>query len=284
MEHTVGIVGLGLIGGSLAKAYKRAGWTVYGEDTDTRIVQYAMLQNVVDAPLDEKSLNRCCLVHIAVNPSAAIRWMEEHASHIPADCLVADDCGTKVHVCGAGFELARKHGYTYAGCHPMAGTHHSGFAWSKADMFCGAPMVVVPPARDDLNLLEHICDMLAPLQLGRVVFAHADEHDRIIAFTSQLAHVVSNAYVKSPTSTQHFGFSAGSYKDLTRVAWLNEQMWTELFLDNRENLLFEIRSLEKSLEEYAAALEANDGDTLCRLLREGRIAKEATMKQEVLKK
>ncbi|MBO4589723.1 MAG: prephenate dehydrogenase [Bacteroidaceae bacterium] len=284
MEKTVGIVGLGLIGGSLAKAYKRAGWTVFGEDKDTSIVDYAMLQNVVDAPLDEQTLADCCLIHLAVIPSAAIGWMKQHAPSIPKDCLLADDCGTKVHVCQEGFELAKANGFTYVGCHPMAGTHHSGFAWSKADMFCGAPMVVVPPTRDDLNLLEHICDMLAPLELGRVVFAHADEHDRVIAFTSQLAHVVSNAYVKSPTSQQHFGFSAGSYQDLTRVAWLNEQMWTELFLDNRENLLREIRSLEASLEEYAVALEENDSETLCRLLREGRLAKEATMKQEVLKK
>ena len=156
----------------------------------------------------------------------------------------------------------------------MAGTHFSGFKYSRANLFKGAPMVLVPPKFDDMALLEEICQLLAPLQFGRFSVTTAENHDKMIAFTSQLAHVVSNAYVKSPAATEQRGFSAGSYKDLTRVAWLNAPMWTELFLDNRDYLMDEIDHLIRSLSEYRAALSENDAETLCRLLEEGKRRKE----------
>ena len=116
------------------------------------------------------------------------------------------------------------------------------------------------------------------MQLERVVFTTAQDHDRMIAFTSQLAHVVSNAYIKSPSAQQHKGYSAGSFRDLTRVAWLNENMWTELFLENKDNLLQEIHTIIDNLTQYANAMEANDAKRLCSLLRDGRIAKELSEK------
>ena len=156
----------------------------------------------------------------------------------------------------------------------MAGTQYSGFEHAKANLFRGAPMVIVPPEVYDDELLPRIRKMLSPAGFGRFSVTAADYHDRQIAFTSQLAHVVSNAYIKSPTAKAHKGFSAGSYKDLTRVAWLNEQMWTELFLENRESLLFELDTIIHSLGEYRDAIAENDAERLCTLLRDGRIAKE----------
>ena len=135
-------------------------------------------------------------------------------------------------------------------------------------------MVIVPPTFDDIALLGRVKQLLSPMGFGSITVSTADEHDRMIAFTSQLAHVVSNAYVKSPTARAHKGFSAGSYKDMTRVAWLNENMWTELFLENKEPLLFEIDTIIKSLSEYRDAIAADDADTLRALLRDGRVAKE----------
>jgi prephenate dehydrogenase len=136
----------------------------------------------------------------------------------------------------------------------------------------------VPPTHDDIQLLDRIKSLLAPMQLKRVVFTSAQDHDSMIAFTSQLAHVVSNAYIKSPSAQQHKGYSAGSFRDLTRVAWLNENMWTELFLENKDNLLREIHTLINNLTQYASAMEADDAATLCALLRDGRIAKELSDK------
>ena len=156
----------------------------------------------------------------------------------------------------------------------MAGTHFSGFKYSRATLFKGAPMVLVPPVLDDMQLIDRVCQLLAPLGFGRFSVTTAEDHDEMIAFTSQLAHVVSNAYVKSPTATRQKGFSAGSSRDLTRVAWLNAPMWTELFLDNRDYLLNEIDCIIHSLSEYRAALSENDANALCQLLEEGKKRKE----------
>ena len=170
--------------------------------------------------------------------------------------------------------LAEKYGFTFVGGHPMAGTQYSGIKHARASLFRNAPMVLVPPVYDDIAFLDGIKQLLAPAGFGKFSITTADEHDRMIAFTSQLAHVVSNAYVKTPTAQNHKGFSAGSYKDMTRVAWLNENMWTELFLENREPLLFELNSIINSLSEYRDAIEKCDADRLRGLLKDGREAKE----------
>ena len=187
--------------------------------------------------------------------------------------MVIDCCGVKESVCEPCFEIAREHGFTYAGGHPMAGRHYSGYKYATEKLFRGAPMVIVPDVYDDIELLTKIKSLLEPAKFGFISVTTAEEHDRLIAFTSQLAHVVSNAYVKSPTAGRHKGFSAGSYKDLTRVAWLNESMWTELFMDNRENLKAELDQLITSLQEYRDALEDEDYEWMETLLAEGRIRK-----------
>ena len=171
-------------------------------------------------------------------------------------------------------KLAEEHGFLFVGGHPMAGTHFSGFKYSRATLFKGAPMVLVPPVFDDMQLIDRVCKLLAPPAFGQFSVTTAEKHDEMIAFTSQLAHVVSNAYVKSPTAAAHKGFSAGSYKDLTRVAWLNPEMWTELFLENKDNLTREIDILIGELQQYRDAMAADDRETLCRLLDEGKKRKE----------
>ena len=211
---------------------------------------------------------------VFVGNMKCIEYMAKNAALFSKNALVIDLCGTKKQVCDAGFSLAAEHGFTFIGGHPMAGTHFSGYKYSKSTMFRGAPMVLVPPTFGDIELFERIKAMLAPAGFGKFSFTTAAEHDKMIAFTSQLAHVVSNAYVKSPTAQNHKGFSAGSYKDMTRVAWLNEYMWSELFLENRDPLLFEIDSIIASLSEYRDSIAANDKERLTALLRDGRIAKE----------
>ena len=271
---TVGIVGLGLIGGSMARAYKDAGHTVLGADTDSAILEMSQLAGVTDGVLDEKSIGGCDLVLIAVPPKACVEWLTENAPFVAKDHLVVDLSGVKRAVCAPCFALAEQYGFIFAGGHPMAGTQFSGFKYSKANLFKGAPMVIVPPAHADMELLERIRDALLPAQFGRFSVTTAEEHDKLIAFTSQMAHVASNAYIKSPTARAHKGFSAGSYKDLTRVAKLNEHMWTELFLYNGDNLAEELDFYINALAAYRDAIRAGDAQTLCALLREGRERKE----------
>ncbi len=272
---TVGICGLGLIGGSMARAYKASEHTVLGFDTDNASLGYATLAGITDGTLTFDNARECDLLLIALYPDAAIEYLNEIAPKLAgADTVVIDLCGTKRQICEVGFSLAEKHGFTFVGGHPMAGTQYSGLKHSRATLFKNAPMVLVPPVYDDIYFLDKIKTLLAPAQFGKITVTTAEEHDAMIAFTSQLAHVVSNAYVKSPTAQNHKGFSAGSYKDMTRVAWLNENMWTELFLENKQPLLFEIDTIISSLTEYRNAIAADDSDTLRALLRDGRIAKE----------
>ena len=271
---TVGICGLGLIGGSMAKAYQEDGHTVLGYDANVATQGYALLDGIINDELNLDTIKNCELIFVALYPEATVKYLYEIAPHVSSSTVIIDLCGIKESVCSHGFALAEKYGFTFVGGHPMAGKQFSGIKHSKATLFKNAPMVLVPPTFDDIEFLDRIKSLLLPAGFGKLTVTTAEEHDKMIAFTSQLAHVVSNAYVKSPTAQSHKGFSAGSYKDLTRVAWLNENMWTELFLANKEPLLFELDNIINSLNEYKKAIEDDDSDTLRSLLRDGRIAKE----------
>ena len=270
----VGILGLGLIGGSMARAYAVAGHTVYAADLDESTLSFAMLSGAVHGRLDEETIPACELLLLAIYPGGCAKWLEDNGRLVDSGALVLDLCGIKQEVCKRCFPVARKYGFTFVGGHPMAGSHFSGFKYSRADLYKGAPMVLVPPRFDDIDLLQRVKDAMAPCGFGMFSVTTAEEHDRMIAFTSQMPHVLSNAFIKSPTARQHKGFSAGSYKDLTRVAWLNAPMWSELFLENRDNLLFELNTYLDSLTAYRDALEARDGERLTALLEAGKKAKE----------
>lgn len=270
----VGILGLGLIGGSLARAYSLAGHTVYAAEKDDTILSFAVLAGAVDSALDEASIPGCDLILLAIYPGGSASWLENNARLISPHTLVMDCCGVKEEVCSRCFPLAREYGFTFVGGHPMAGSHFSGFKYSRSTLFRGAPMVLVPPVFDDMALLQRVKDALSPCEFGSFSVTTAAKHDQMIAFTSQMAHILSNAYIKSPTALAHKGFSAGSYKDLTRVAWLNAPMWAELFMENRENVLFELDFFIKSLTAYRDALTAADLEGLTALLEEGKKRKE----------
>lgn len=275
---TVGIVGLGLIGGSAAKAFKAAGHSVYAFDINRQIVGYAQLEGTVDAELSADNLCRCDLVLLTATPQAVIGYIGGNAKHISREALVVDFCGTKRAVCEKGFALAAEYGFTYVGGHPMAGLQYSGYKYSKATLYNGASFIMVPAVHDDIALLDRVKQALQPLGFKKFVVTTADFHDRMIAYTSQMCHVVSNAFIKSPSAKFHRGYSAGSFRDFTRVSRLNEDMWTELFLENKEALLNELDLLINSLREYREAIVHDDADTLRALLRDGRIAKEEAEK------
>ena len=271
---TVGILGLGLIGGSLARAYALAGHTVYAGEQDEAMHSFAMLAGAVHGKLNEDTIPQCDLILLSIYPAGCVQWLEDNGPLIPKGALVIDCCGVKREVCHRCFPLAKKHGFTFVGGHPMAGSQFSGFKYSRANLFVGAPMVLVPPVFDDMPLLERVKEALAPCSFGSFSVTTGEKHDKMIAFTSQMPHIASNAFIKSPTAQMHKGFSAGSYRDLTRVAWLNPGMWAELFLENRDFLLEELELYIQNLSAYRDAIQNADEATLIRLLEEGKRCKE----------
>lgn len=270
----IAVVGLGLIGGSMAKAYKQAGNKVYAFDKNDSIIEFAKLNGDVDFTLDKSNISDCELILIALYPKASIDFLNEYSPLLGEKNIVIDCCGTKQLICECGFKNAEKYGFTFVGGHPMAGTHNSGYKFSSANMFEGAPMVIVPPKYDDIELFDRIKELLEPCRFGKFSVTSAFEHDKMISFTSQMPHIVSNAFIKSSTAQNHKGFSAGSYKDLTRVAWLNPIMWSDLFFENKQNLIEELNIFINNLNKYKNALENDDEAEMISLLEEGRKAKE----------
>ncbi len=265
------ICGLGLMGGSLAKALKYyTSHYVFGFDTNINAVRKAILVGAADDGSDTlPKLSDFDVVILAAYPRATVEFIETHGHELARDTYVFDLGGVKGSVCRAGFEAAKKYSFTFMGGHPMAGTQYSGFEASKESLFKNATMLLVPTADIDVTKLDFAVKLFKSVGCASVTVTTAEKHDKIIAYTSQLAHVLSNAYVKSPTAPEHKGYSAGSFKDITRVAHLNAKMWTELFMDNRENLASEIENLCAELLKYADAMKKEDESELYRLLCEG---------------
>lgn len=265
-----GIVGLGLIGGSFAKAYKRRpDCTVYAADINQTILDFAKISGDVDETLTDDNIAECDLLLLTAYPTAIADYLQKTAEKIDKHTIVIDCLGIKRDICKIGFELAEQYGFTYVGGHPMAGTHNSGYKYANEELFDDQPMVITAKPDETPETLSKVKELLEPAGFGSYAYTTPEEHDKMIAFTSQLAHVVSNAYIKSPSAENHKGFSAGSYKDLTRVAWLKADMWSELFLANRDYLSNEIQGLIDRLTEYRQAIDEQDQDRLIELLKEG---------------
>ena len=271
----IGIVGLGLIGGSLAKATKKnTNHKVYGFDISETTIKSALKEKSINKELTSENLNECDYVFIPLYPEAVKDYLVKNAKNFKENAVVIDCAGVKRCVCEDCFNIAEQNGFTFIGGHPIAGTQFSGYENAKDTMFHNAPFILTPKENEDILTLANAREVIISIGFGRVSVMTAERHDKLIAFTSQLAHIVSNAYIKSPSSTQRKGISAGSYKDLTRVAYLNENMWTELFLENKDNLIFELDYLIDELKKYSDAMKNDDADELKKLLKEGREAKE----------
>lgn len=268
---TIGIVGLGLIGGSMAKSIKKnTKCTVYGKDISRETMAMALMSGSIDGRLDATTCSCCDLFLVALPPKALVEWVEQSAALLPKRSVLVDLCGVKRSITTAITPLAEQYGFAYVGGHPMAGKECAGFENADAELFKGASMILTPDKRTDIATLDALKSFFLAVGFGRLTFTDPEEHDRIIAYTSQLAHVASSAYIKAPTAQTHMGFSAGSFRDMTRVAKLDENMWTELFSANRDKLVRELEEFIGHLNDYLNALKSGDDQRLRELLREGR--------------
>lgn len=270
----IGIVGLGLIGGSMAKTIRAHSLhKIFATDRDKEVLLNAKVFGCVDEELTPETLPFCDMVLVALYPSITVEYLKNNAAYIKKNTMVIDCCGVKKFVCEPAWQLAENYGFTFIGGHPMAGIERSGFYFSKDTMFQNASMILTPKPDIEKEVLEEAEQFFLSIGFGRIRLSTPEEHDTVIAYTSQLAHVLSSAYIKSPAAQMHSGFSAGSFKDMTRVATLNEQMWTELFFCNKAPLIHEIDTLAERLLEYSDALKQNDRARLTQLLHDGCVRK-----------
>ena len=266
----IGIVGMGLIGGSLARTLKiNTKHTVFACDRDPSALEKAADINAMDGVLDDSNIGDCQVILVALYPQNVVDWLEANGAKIMPGTLVVDCAGVKRPVCDGVRPIARRYGWRFLGGHPMAGKEKSGFDNTSAELFLGASMILTPEYDTDESAIRDASELFMSMGFGGIRISTPDEHDHMIAYTSQLAHVLSSAYVKSPSALRHQGFSAGSFRDMTRVATMNVNMWTELFLENSGPLALEVEALAARLMEYAIAIRTRNEDALRALLEEG---------------
>lgn len=269
------IAGLGLIGGSFAKTIKkRTEHEVYGIDLNSDVLSAALREGAIDKKGGAELLSECDMTIVCLYPDRTVKFILDNLDKFRRGSLVIDVCGVKAAVVDAVSEPLRERGIEFIGVHPMAGREFSGFDYALDNLFDEASFIITPTEKTDPEKLRFLEKFALDIGFRQYVLSTTEEHDRIIAYTSQLAHVVSNAYVKSPSLSLQAGFSAGSFQDLTRVAKLNEDMWSTLFLMNKQPLIDEVETIIRHLEEYKRAMETDDREYLMELLRDGRIKKE----------
>ncbi len=268
------VVGLGLIGGSIAKALAESGeHEIYAIDIDEQVLLDAMSDGIIKKKASYKDLSDSDVVYLCMYPEGIVEFCEKHKNHFGKNTIVTDCCGIKTAVYSQLKKLSQEGGYTYIGAHPMAGKELNTYSASEASLYFGASYILI---KDDSpkGCFETLENLAREMGFGRIVYTSPEEHDQMIAYTSQLPHVLACAYVTSPRCEKHVGFSAGSYRDVSRVAKINEVLWTDLFLDNREALLRETDELIKNITEIRNALDAADSDALKALLAKARVVKE----------
>lgn len=269
----IGIAGLGLIGGSLAKAAKRAGHGVLAWNRSPATLARAVAEGAADGPLDADSVRECAAVFVALPPDAVAPWIDSMAASFAPGTVVSDCAGVKRSICAQMLKYATGRDWTFLGGHPMAGKEKGGYGNSSAGLFDGASMIFTPYPSAGRRALDMMDGLARSLGFARTVFATPEEHDAMIAVTSQMAHAVSCAYARDPLAPGHSGFSAGSFADMTRVASVDPPLWTGLFMANRDNLAAAVRGLEERLAECRRALEAGDAEAVRAFLEKGRDAR-----------
>lgn len=261
------IVGLGLIGGSIAKSLKQnTPHQVLGMDTDQDVLLDACSCGAIDGKAALEDLKTAGLVYLCVYPEAALAFAKEQGPLLPEGCVLTDACGVKAAVCAGMERLAGTGRYAYVAGHPMAGKERSGFGASDPSIFIGASYIIADTGAPDWAVAR-VEELARATGFGRIVHTTPQRHDQMIAFTSQAPHALACAYVMSPRCPEHQGFSAGSYRDVSRVASINDALWSRLFLDNREALVEELDQLQRNIGAIRDAVAGEDEEALRRLLK-----------------
>lgn len=273
------VIGLGLIGGSFCKALTtKTKHSVYGYDVNQDVMQKAIHDGYIISQLTPQHFNTADITLICLHPEATVTFIESNACNLKRGSVVSDMCGIKANIVARMSDAAIRAGVRYVGAHPMAGREFGGYDYSIENLYENRSFIITPIDDTDTDALNTLACLAKEVGFTTIIKTSPQQHDKTIAYTSQLAHIVSSAYVKSPSIKNEAGFTAGSFQDMTRIATLNENMWTELFMQNRQPLLEELTTLINNLSQYRDALLSSDNITLKELLRQGRLIKETDLK------
>lgn len=271
----IAIIGLGLIGGSLAKAISEfTDYHIMAQNRTASTLFQAIEDGAVHEQLTDENIGNADMVILGLYPEEAVEYMDKLGGRLKKGTLVIDVSGIKRYICREMPPIAQKYGFVFVGTHPMAGKEKGGYFNSEAALFKGASFIITPTDDTTAEEVEWLRQFARRIGFGMDVVCSPAEHDKMIAFTSQLPHVLANAYVQSPQCLNHKGFSAGSYRDVSRVARLNEHLWAELFLQNSDALTEELELLIKNITEICCAVKSGNQQRLEEILARGRKVKE----------
>jgi len=271
----VAVIGLGIMGGSIAKALKKSNkYYVVGYNKPEEINDKALKDGAVDEIWDGTTPLDTDITLLAVNPRVTFELLETLPSLLKKGSILTDICGVKGEVVSLGEEVCKRAGIRFVGGHPMAGRERSGYDYSTEDLFFNRSYILTETQNTDKEAINELSQMALDIGCAGVTITSPAHHDKMIAYTSQIPHILAGAYMNSPTSATHNGYSAGSYHDVSRVASVDENLWTQLFLANKENLLYEIDILIRNLQDYKDAVACMDGSRLSGIIKTGRILKE----------
>lgn len=271
----IAVIGLGIIGGSFCKAIKKhTAHTVIGINRTHSVAEQAKNDGSIDVIGTVESLGEADIIFLCMYPQACVDFIKKNGKFIKKGALVTDSSGIKSAICPQLYELSQEFGFVFVGSHPMAGKEKNGYGVSEAELYKGASFIITPCGADE-KYVNTLADLALSIGFGQVKITTPEEHDRMIAFTSQLPHVLACSYVLSPCCPNHNGFSAGSYRDVSRVANINSKLWSELFLENRELLITELDILIENITRIKDAIKDNDRETLAGLLEQGHKIKQA---------
>lgn len=268
------ICGLGLIGASLAKTLKKnTTHTVLGWNRTPSVTEKALRDGVIDRTGDiDELMSDADVTFVNFYPDAIVPFILEHKNSFKKDSIVTDSCGIKTKICK---ELEHeKLNFYYVGAHPMAGREVGGYDNSQDTLFDKASFIVTPYENTPRNKVDALVGLAQDMKFARTVVTTPEHHDEMIAFTSQIAHVLACSYVLSPLAPMHPGYSAGSYRDVSRVARINAEMWSDLFIDNKDALVREVDDLVSNLMKFKYNIINEDRQALCDLMNKANSIKE----------
>lgn len=266
-DKVITIVGLGVVGGSYAIALSKNGYTVYGVNRSLQSIEEAIAVGAIKdgASTPEKFFPVSDVIIIALYPDQIVEYLKKYGKYVKKGCLISDVAGIKSYFVD-DIKSVTPADCEFLFCHPMAGREKRGFKYADDKVLKGANFLIISTSDTTQDAIERMSEIVTDIGFGRIKITDVDTHDKVIAYTSQLPHAIAVSLINSDDEDSDTAEYIGdSYRDLTRIANINEDLWSELFLGNKRNLLSTITKFEKQLAMLKNCVERDDSDGLKKL-------------------